>query len=249
MSDVFKLAFSFTPIHVGGEAEVFTAEDARLLLLASATVEGTKVSQAERCCSWSWLTYFWWNIESFSFYSSRKLPSRMGSPWSTLTLTLLSFLWLQVKSKQSWWENKFIHYFTTHPQLQLTSKGIASVWDTSMLRHTTAIIAMRQNLITLDIVPGKDKVCLLFSFSYFSIYSSFYSFFFFVTKSVATIKHDAWSITITRRLDFEHWLYWEFFHWLYTLIEKSERTEEKKWTKNIMRRKIEFFEKGKKKES
>lgn len=35
---------------------------------------------------------------------------------------------------------------------ELTSSGIASVCDTKMLRHMTAMIAMRQNLINLDIV-------------------------------------------------------------------------------------------------
>lgn len=46
------------------------------------------------------------------------------------------------------------------------------------------------------------------------------------TKFFTIIKINSWSIQdIARRLYFKHWLYRDFFLWLYTLIEKTNETE------------------------
>lgn len=81
-------------------------------------------------------------------------------------------------------------------KIELTSSGIASVCDTNMLRHMTAIIAMRHNLINLDIFQT-------------------------ILDWLQNFFVNPWSINITRRLFWKHWLYWESFHWLYTWLSKK----------------------------
>lgn len=141
-----------------------------------------KLSLIYRVRAMSQLTYSWGNIASSYLCSIHTRPNHTGSRDCTLATTLWLFLMapssLRMRTKQMIiFENKF-HTFS-RARVELTSSGIASVCDTNMLRHTTAITAMRQSFINLDIAP---EAKLLQNF-------------------LSQInKWNPWSINITRRL-------------------------------------------------
>lgn len=160
VSDSVMVTFSFTPIHVCREAEVLVAQDTRVFLLASASVEIERLRLGKLGSK---------ELRRNSRISNKILRLfRFAGPVNcpTARITLRAFCcWLyccfccfRCGLNNIINENNFLNeksLFHNLPKIKLTSKGIASVCDTNMLRHTAAIIATRHNLIIPDIVPGK----------------------------------------------------------------------------------------------